>query len=294
MPTPFPIPFEQSINPYLLPPSKFELLIAKMGQRVSWMQSHSCPCVFAGGGANGQLPFPGSAQRSCQRCFGTGTYWDDPTLPIQMGINFMQLSPTPDEPGARMDGAFGVHQMAEPSLTIPYTNPLLAVNDPAQPTQVWTNASLNDIFIPIDMLSRYTAVLQVSGQVFLPYQQNLQIAPSGAVTTWDASTSQVVSVPNYTVSGAMVTVTGFPPGTNYMVEFQAAPMYVAFRPAGGLPHVRQFGGGTANEPRRFKIQSLDFWTRQAGRQMATAAGNAKVGNLSFPFAVMFGRVVGTT
>lgn len=292
MSTPFPIPYEPSISPYLLPPSKFELLIAQMGQRVSWMQSHSCPCVFAGGGANGQLGFPGSAQRSCQKCFGTGTYWDDPTIPFRAGVNFMQLSPTPDEPGARMDGAFGVHQMAEPSLTIPYTNPLLELTDPAQPTPVWNNASLNDIFIPVDMLTRYTAVLQVGRQVFLPFQQNLQILPSGAVTTWDVTTSQIVSVPSYTVSGAMVTIAGYPEGTNYMVEFQAAPCYVAFRPAGGMPHIRQFGGGTVNEPRRFKIQTLDFWTRQSGRQQPTAAGSTQTGGISFPFAVLLGRIAG--
>jgi hypothetical protein len=289
--TPFPVPYVEPISPYGLPPARFETLIAQYGQRISWLKSHSCPCVFAGGGLNGALPFPGSAQRSCQQCFGTGTYWDEPTSPFRASMTFMQMSPTPDEPGVRMDAKFGMHQMAEPSLTIPYMNPLLGLTDAAQPTDVWNNASIDDIFIPVDSLSRYTAVLQVGGQQILPFQQNIQIAPQGAVTTFNTITNQIVSVQNYAVSGAQVLIGGYPAGTNYMVEFLAAPLYVAFRSAGGLPHIRQFGGGTVNEPRKFKVQALDFWTRQR-KQQPTAAGSTSLAGVSFPMAVMLGRVVG--
>ena len=75
-------------------------------------------------------------------------------------------------------------QLAEPSLTIPYSNPYLPQGDPQQPIAAWNDASFEDIFVPVDMLSRFTAKLQVGGITYLPYQQNLQVAPSGAVTTW--------------------------------------------------------------------------------------------------------------
>ncbi len=283
--------FVPPTDPYIMPPDDFDALIAQFGQRVAWMRSHTCPCIFGGGGANGHLPLPGTAQRSCLRCFGTGTYWDDPTLPFRVWISFIQLSPTPDEPGVRVDQNYGAVQLSEPSMTLPYRNPMLSVNDPAQPTAAWNGASVSDIFVASDMLARYTAVLQVGGLQVLPYQQNIQIAPTGAVTVWDPTTSQVEQVSSYTVSGAAVTISGYPPGTNYMVEFQAAPLYVAFRPAGGVPHVRPFGGGTVAEPRRFKLQTLDFWTRQRIQQ-PTAAGSTTVAGNMTPFAVMSGQVQG--
>lgn len=201
----------------------------------------------------------------------------------------MHLSPTPDEPGTVQDPKFGTFQVAEPTLTIPYQTPGLAVDDPTQPTPIWRDASTDDIFVAIDMLARYTAKLQVGGQVNLPFQQNLQIAAQGAVTVWDQATASVVPVANYAVVGPTVTIGGYPNGTAYMVEFQAAGLYVAFRKAGGLPHVRPFGGGTVNEPRRFRLQALDFWTRQRGIQQP-AAGSKVLGGKAMPYIVAIGRI----
>lgn len=247
----------------LLPPLSFDLMISTIGTRIAWRKSHACPCVFAGGGMNGQLPLPGGSQPSCNTCLGLGVYWDEPVGPFIAWMKFVEMSPTPDEPGVRVDQTFGVAQLAEPSLTIPYQNPLLASGDPGQPTTVWNDASTYDAFIAYDMVARFTAKLQMGGIEFLPYQQNLTVAPSGAVTVWDTVADQIIQVSGYTVSGAMVTLPNtYAPGTNYMVEFKAAPTYIAFRPAGGVPHIRPFGGGTLNEPRRFKIQELDFWTRE--------------------------------
>ena len=274
-----------------MPPGAFEAIISRYGQRVSWSRSHTCPCTFSGGGANGQLPNLGSAQRSCQKCGGIGTYWDPPTLPFKAYISFIQLSPTPDEPGTRMNEKFGPVQLSEPSLTLPYLDPNLAVNDPSQPTTAWVNASTDDLFVPVDAQSRYTAVLQVGTKVSLPYQQNLLVAPQGAVTVWDPATGDVIPVANYAVSGPTVTIAGYPDGTNYMVEFLAAPSYVVWRSAGGLPHIRPFGGGTVNEPRRFKLQLLDIWTRQRGVQQV-APGSARIGGTARPFTTAVGAVVG--
>lgn len=276
-----------------LPPAAFEQLIAQNGQRLSWMRSRTCPCVYGGAGPFGKLPTPGSAARGCTQCFGIGTYWDDPTPPFISWISFMHLSTAPDEPGVNMDPQYGVTQHADPTVTIPYNNPYLPQTSPAQPQKVWENASLNDIFIPVDMLARFNAVLQNGGQTILPYQQNLQIAPSGAVTIWDPISLSIEFVSGYTVSGASVLLpSGYAPQLSYMVEFQAAPLYVAFRHAGGTPHVRPFGGGSGlvNEPRRFRLQTLDFWTRQRGVQ-PTAPGSVATSGAITPFATMIGQPV---
>jgi hypothetical protein len=256
-----------------LPPGRFNSLIATVGQRVGWLRSHACPCVWSQSPFNGKLSTQGSPQRACQTCLGIGIYWDLPTLPFQVGMTFRERSPTPVEPGVVMNDKFGMFQSSEPSLTIPYCNPYLDPGDPQQSTIAWQNASTDDMFVAVDMLARYTAVLQVSGQAILPFQQNLQVASSGAVTVWNGAAQAVTSVTGYTVSGATVTIpAGYPAGTTYMVEFLAAALFVAFRRAGGLPHSRPLGGGVVNEPRVFHIQSLDYWTRQRGIQPTVSVG----------------------
>lgn len=250
----------------LLPEARFDSLISEVGQRVAWMRSHACPCVYSQTQANNQLSTAGSAQRACQTCFGIGFYWDPPSPLFRSYISFTTMSSTPDEPGVHMNETFGPIQMAEPSITIPFCNPNLLPNDPAQPTAAWINASTDDIFIAPDMLSRYTAMLQVGGLTNLPFQQNLQVAPAGAVTVWNPVTSSVVPVLGYTVNGPSVTIPNYPNGTSYMVEFEAAALWVAWKRAGGMAHIRPFGGGTVNEPRRFRLQALDPWMRQRGIQ----------------------------
>ena len=283
--------FVPQTDPYLLPPGDFEALIGQMGQRAAWMKSHTCPCIFGAASSSiGRLPTQGTAQASCRRCFGVGTYWDAPSQPFRVSISFMHLSPSPDESGVLMDEKFGPTQTSEPSLTLPYRNPFLAQTDPAQPTAAWNDASTDDIFVAVDMLSRFTATLFVGGQQTLPYQQNVQIAPTGAVTVWNPATKMVDTVGPYSVSGSTITIDGYPEGTGYMVEFQAAPLYVAFRRAGGLAHVRPFGGGTVAEPKRFRLQTLDFWTRQRGVQ-PSAAGSAVAGGSAFPYVVPVGTAV---
>lgn len=267
-------------DPYMLPPGEFEALIGQIGQRVSWMRSHTCPCIYgaAAPGLN-RLPTQGTAQSSCLRCFGVGTYWDAPSPSMRVSISYMHLSPSPDEPGTIMNDKFGTAITSEPSMTLPYLNPFLPTLDPGQPTTAWTDASTNDIFVAVDMLSRYTASLFVDKQVNLPFQQNLQVRPAGAVTIWNPTTKNIDFVQDYTVSGSTVTIQGYPAGTGYMVEFQAAPIYVAFRRAGGLPHVRPLGGGKVFEPRRFRLQTLDFWTRER-KVTESAVGSAMLAGTS--------------
>lgn len=272
---------------FVLPGQDFDALIATDGQRVSWMRGHTCPCTYAGGGAQGRLPQLGSAQRSCTKCFGIGTYWDAPSLPFRAYIEFMHMSPTPDEPGVRMDETYGLWQTSEPSMTIPFANPTLSVSDPGQPTDAWRNASVDDQFVPVDMQARYTAVLQAGLRENLPFQQGLSVAPQGAVTVWDPASGNVVPVADYAVSGPRVTISGYPDGTNYMVEFLASPVFVAFRAAGGLPHVRPFGGGTTTEPKRFRLQVLDFWTRQRGVQ-PVAAASVRLAGAASPYTILTG------
>ena len=271
-------------------PTRFNLMIASMGQRLSWMKSHSCPCTFGGGGADGFLPLPGSAASGCNTCLGLGTYWDDPTIPFVAWVKFVDMSPTPDEPGVRMNDKYGLTQLSEPSLTLPYLNPFLPIDDPQQPTEAWNDMSTDDIIVAPDMLSRFTAKLQVGGIEYLPYQQNLQIKSQGAVTVWNPATLMVEHVAYYAVNGANVSLgDAYPDGTAYMVEFQAAPMFVAFRPAGAIPHVRPLSAGTVNMPRRFKLQQLDLWLRERG-QGPMAAGSTVVNGTSFPQIFATGRI----
>jgi hypothetical protein len=80
------------------------------------------------------------------------------------------------------------------------------------------------------------------------------------VTVYDPVGHVVVTTNAYTVSGASVVLSGYPTGTNYNVEFLANPSWVAFRIAGAPGHVRPFA--QTNQPRRFRLQTLDLWTRQ--------------------------------
>ena len=72
----------------------------------------------------------------------------------------------------------------------------------------------------------------------------------------------IVPVPagGYVVSGSAVLLDGYPPGTPYTVEFNASPVWIAFRRAGGLSHSRPFGDGVAL-PKRYRAMQLDIWAR---------------------------------
>lgn len=273
-----------STDPYLLYPGDFNALIGEIGQRISWARSHACPCTytqaysggstaFPGSPFGGRLSTPGSAQRQCRTCLGLGIYWDTPSIPFQASMSWRHVAPTLNEPGVGMDRRLGVFQTSDPSCTIPYFNPFLDPGDPRQPTNAWTNMSMYDMIFGVDMLARYTAMLSVGAQQNLPFQQNLYIAPSGAVTVWDPAAQAVTQVAGYTVSGATVTLPStYASGTGYMVEFQAASSFIVFRYAGGLPRPRPFGGGTALLPKGFLLQTLDFWTRQRGLQPTVSVG----------------------
>ena len=251
-------PFVPGITPTLMPREPFERVINATGIRVTWAKSHTCPCVFAGGSINGRLPLPGSADPMCKKCFGVGTYWDTPVGPFFVGLSFGHTAVSPDEPGNTTNEDYGAFISAQPTITIPYADAS------GNLIQAWSYASENDMIVAIDSQTRFTAVLQQAGITAVPYQQNLVIAASGAVTTYDPVAHTVSPVSGYTVSGTTVALPAgvYPDGTNYMVEFYASPAYVLFRRAGGMAHDRQFGGGVVNLPIRFRGNTLDWWTRE--------------------------------
>lgn len=253
------VPYIPPITPYVLPEQPFDTMIANLGIRMTWMKSHSCPCAWSG-------PLIGAADIACQTCQGRGIYWDAPS-PIFTGlITWVHIARTPDEPGFFSHEKVGVVQRGEPTLTIPYTADSTGT--------IWTNATVFDAYVEVDAIARYSANLKVGGITAVPYQQGLQIAPTGAVTIYNTVTHQVEPVSGYTVSGASVTLPDtYPVNTAYNVEFQAQPVYVAFDRT-SAPHIRPFGdgvngvAGTAtasgvpnNLPRRFRCQTLDLWTR---------------------------------
>lgn len=236
------VPYLPPISPYVLPAATFDQLITAYGIRLNWLQSHTCPCIY-------NESVPGSPDPACQTCQGRGIYWDSAFGPFMGLITWTDFSPRPDEPGAEVSDRRGLVQQGQPTLSIP-----------SIAGAVYSGASVYDAFVEIDAITRYDAQLQVGVRTALPYQQNVAVAASGAVSIYDNVNHILQPVSGYTVSGASVFLpSGYVQGTNYIVEFTAAPTYVALRPAGSMPHTRPFG--QVNEPRRFKIQSLDLWTR---------------------------------
>lgn len=231
-----------------MPREGFERLLAKVGIRLSWKKSHTCACQWGG-------PLPGSPDPSCLTCFGRGIYWDAASEPFFGLLTWADRSPTPNEFGAAQDPAFGQLQHGEPTITVPFVD--------GASGSIWQQASVFDAYIQVDAFDRFTADLQVSGVMAVPYQEGLSIAASGAVTYYDTTTHQTTPVSGYTVSGASVFLPNtFPQGTSYVVEFTANPVFIAFRRAGALPLARPFGGnGIDNLPRRFRVQTLDLWSR---------------------------------
>lgn len=239
------LPYRPPIDPYVMPPNNFEGLINVYGVDLQWGKSHACPCVYAG-------TVPGSPDRACQTCFGRGVYWDALSTTFRGLITFIHMSPTPDEPGAIMSEQQGLILNGEPALTIGADN-----------VTIWQQASVYDVFVEVNAVARYNAELQVGGRTTVPYPQQVTVAPSGAVTIYDPVNHVVIPANSYTVSGATVTLFDYPEDTPYIVDFTAAPAYVAYRNAGATPHVRPFAN--AKEPRRFRLQQLDLWTRARGQ-----------------------------
>lgn len=237
--------------PYSLPADPMNTIVAQFGQNLGWCKSHTCPCV----GYGTELSPAGSPNPACTTCDGRGIYWDDPVQFVGL-LTFAHHMAGGVEPGADMNVKRGQIIQGEPWVTITQ----IAGN-------VWEQASEFDIFIENDAVWRMNSTLisGASGILNVPYQQNLSIAATGAVTTWDLTTSAVVSVTGYTVSGASVILpAGYPDGTPYVVEFESAPSYVAFRSEGGFPHTRPFVQGTISFPKRLRLKPLDLWLRENG------------------------------
>lgn len=242
-------PYLPPIAPYVMPSRAYSQLLSAYGISLTWAKSHLCPCTF-----NGPNMLTGSPDPVCTTCSGYGYYWDAPSAPFNGLISFMHMAPSPDEPGVQMDEKFGQIMRSEPILTIPYSQSV-----------AWSGCSLNDIIVEVNAIDRFNAQLQVGGRTsVVPYQQNLTIALTGAVTVYNPTTSGVQVVSGYTVSGAQVLLpSSYASGTAYIVEFYAAKTFVCWRAAGSLPHSRPFSGEP--EPRRFRLQQLDLWLRGTGK-----------------------------
>jgi len=144
-------------------------------------------------------------------------------------------------------------------------DPWLSVSEKAG--VVWNEIGEFDLVIQLNGINRFNTTLYSgpSGNIYLPYQQGLYVAPSGAIQTWDSTTAQVIQVTGYTVSGSTVSIpNSYLSGTPYVVEFQAAMTYVCFRNPGGLAHTRPFVQGGICYPKRFRLQALDLFLRDSG------------------------------
>lgn len=243
----YPTPCFPNFAGKLMPESMLDGMIQCSGIRLGWMKSHQCPCTLGSA-------VPGSPDPNCNTCHGRGIYWDQWTAPFMGLITYMHTSSAPDEPGGFTHEVTGPAMAAEPTLTIPFKGP-------STEAEVWQNATEFDAYVELDALARLTSVLEVGQTDILPYQQNLDVQ---SVTVYDpiARKTNLISEGSYTVNGAAVSLAAsYPIGTAYAVEYFASPVYIAFRRAGGLPHTRPFGGGLAQIPRRFRLVTLDLWSR---------------------------------
>jgi hypothetical protein len=257
---PFPVPWLPNFGNQLMPPALSNAMLRNNGLRLQWLQSHACPCTFSS-------DIPGSPDPACNTCHGRGRYWDapQPSGAFTGLITFMHTSEAADEPGVTTDPAFGQIAHAEPTITVP-----------SDVHPVWDLASEYDAFVEMDAVNRFGSVLTVGNSPVLPYQQNLEVL---GVATYDSAAKQVVPLASggYVVSGAAVTLPGYPDGTPYTVEYNASPVWVAFRRAGGLAHNRPFGNGVAL-PKRYRGMLLDIWTR--------ARNNGALGQSASPQAML--------
>ena len=244
----WPTPYYPSLPNMTMPERMLDGLINNYGIRLGWMKNHVCACTYG-------YQIPGSPDPNCNTCYGRGYYWDNWTGLFTGLITFMHLSVSPDEPGVTMDPKWGVTQRGDPTLTIPYSA-----------SGVWMQSSLMDAYVEVDSVNRYNSVLVTGQNTILPYQQKLEVLN---VYQFDPTTQITSPIPSseYVVSGASVILTNAPDGTAYTVEYNAAPVYIAWREAGGMPHNRPFANGTGQIPKRFRLTTLDLWTR------ATANGS---------------------
>ena len=241
------LPAQVPPDPYWISDAGFNALVSGFGVNLFWEKSHACPCVWQG--------YPnsrGSPQPSCLTCFGLGWYWDAPVGPFSALLTYAHSPLAADEPGALIDERLGQIVGANPLLTLAYSpNPM-----------IWQMAGEFDRYTEADAFWRYNTTLYAGQKTILPYTSGVSVAPSGAVTMWNPSTSAVQQVTGYVVSGIAVIASGLPLGTPYMVEFQANPQFVAIKRSGSFPHVRPFVQGTIPLPKRYRLAQADLWMRR--------------------------------
>ncbi len=253
-------PFLPPMTPYVMPASPMNKLLENYGVRLQWQKAHQCPCVFGG-------DTYGSADPACNNCHGRGVYWDAPSAPFSGLITYSSAPPNTAEPGGGLNTTAGVVLQANPLLTIPESA-----------GSVYIEAGLYDSYIEMDNVVKFTTNLKVGGNGALPYQQNATVNPVGAVTVYDNVNKKVVVVSDYIIdysNGTTVLLPDtYPVDTAYMVVFYASPSYVAFGTSGGMPHVRPFGNGAVNLPRRFQLMLADLWTRSANAGSLSVSSQA--------------------
>lgn len=242
----------------LLPGSAFSKFTDGAGIRFGWMRAHTCPCTMSSG-------VQGAPDPRCKTCDGRGVYWDKPK-PFVGFLTYMHTAAAPDEPGSFRDTTLGMVQRSEPTLTIPFAGS-------EDESVVWNNASTFDAYVEYDAPARLSTTMLSGEQNAIPYQDGLRVT---GVTIYDPIQFAAVPLPetDYTVASGTVTLaSSYPEGTAYTVEYFALPVYVAYRIAGGMAHSRPFGRTQGEIPKRFRLVSLDIWTR------ARRAGDGPMGGL---------------
>ncbi|MDE3023134.1 MAG: hypothetical protein KGI54_15010, partial [Pseudomonadota bacterium] len=248
-----PAPYYPPVATQLLPRAYLDGQIQALGVRLGWMKGHNCPCSYG-------YDMTGTPDPTCNTCHGRGYFWDAPCGTFTGLLTFMHgLGATPDEPGQVADSKYGIVRKGEPTLTVPYAE-----------QDIWQNMTEFDAVVEIDANSRFRTTFIQGETSIIPYQQGLSI-DSVYIFNRTTQTTFLATSGQYTVSGASVLLNGFDDGTAYSVEFQASPVYIVFRHAGGLPHARPFAAGQSQISRRFRVESMDMWLRARGQNVTNTS-----------------------
>jgi len=236
---------------YDFPGTNFDIIIARYGVSMAWLQSHQCACVGSNGvDENGIYTPEGTPSPTCATCAGRGTYYDDPQGPYTVLMSHLNVA-NGQVPGFHNNEQYGGIVNADPILTIP-----------SNLSPVWENASMMDAFIEYNNDMRFESVLNVGQNEILPYRYNVGFI---SASVYDSQTQRTIPVPsgNVVASGANVVLSGYAVGTPYVVSYTAWPIYIAYAKHGGSPQVRPLIQGRGY-PRRFVVQLLDLYQRNNG------------------------------
>ncbi len=242
---------------YQFPNERFNIFLQQFGVPVFWMKGHLCACIdddteFSPSGID--VKQKGSPSPYCQTCGGRGIYWENAQGPYLIAFQYPKLF---DVQGTSIDSVLGILENGIVPIIIPSN---------AQP--MWQEINTYDAVVAQGTDMRFHSSLRVGYEETLPYFWNVNVNTSG-VTIYDSANTKTVPVPpeNVVINGDKVTITGYPKGTSYVVDYMAWPIYVVFGNMGGMTQPFPLLNNLTY-PRMTVVKLLDLWTREGFGNLA--------------------------